>query len=75
MIIAQSFSLVTRHSSRTMSGTAPTHAPFDRAAATILGSMITLIAVLSFVLLETSVESNPEHVPMAASVAEAPGTP
>ena len=58
-----------------MSAPAPAHAAFDRAAATILGSMITLIAVLSFVLLEASVESNPEHVPMAASVAEAPGTP
>ena len=58
-----------------MSATAPKHAAFDRAAATILGSMITLIAVLSFVLLETSVESYPEHVPMAASVAGVPGVP
>jgi hypothetical protein len=45
----------------------PTHTPFDRTAATILGSMISLIAALSFVLLETSVTSEDPHVPMAAS--------
>jgi hypothetical protein len=52
---------------------APKHATFDRAAATILGSMITLIVALSFVLLELSVRSDRGHVPMAA-VAEAPST-
>jgi hypothetical protein len=56
-----------------MSDTASTHAGFDRAAATILGSMITLIVALGFVLLEVSVESNGERLPMA-SVAEASGT-
>jgi hypothetical protein len=48
--------------------TAPSdHAAFDRAAATILGGMITLIAVLGFVLVETSVGSSPDQRPVAAS--------
>ena len=54
---------------------APSLAAFDRAAATILGGMITLIAALSFALIEVSVRTNPDHVPVAASVANAPGTP
>ncbi len=56
-----------------MSDTATTPAGFDRAAATILGSMITLIVALGFVLLELSVGSDGERLPMA-SVAEASGT-
>jgi hypothetical protein len=58
-----------------MSDTAPTRAGFDRAAAAILGSMLALIAALSFVLMEASMQSNPEQVPVAASVAGLPGTP
>jgi len=58
-----------------MPDTAPTHAAFDRTAATILGSMITLIAALSFVLVEISVKSDPDRLPMATSVAEGPRTP
>lgn len=75
MIVAEQLSLVTRHLPRPMSDTASTPAGFDRAAAAILGSMITLIAVLSLVLMEISVESNAERVPVAASVAGLPGTP
>jgi hypothetical protein len=56
-----------------MPGSAPTPAPtpahkaFDRAAATILGSMVTLIAALSFVLVEVSVGDDPHQVPVASS--------
>ncbi|MGH7630513.1 MAG: hypothetical protein ACREOF_14255 [Gemmatimonadales bacterium] len=53
----------------------PPHAAFDRAAATILGSMITLIAALSFVLVQASVGNDGDRVPVAASVPSAPGTP
>lgn len=56
-----------------MSDPAPTPAGFDRTAATILGSMITLMVALGFVLLEVSVDSDGERLPMA-SVAEASGT-
>ncbi len=52
-----------------MPDSAPTHTAFDRAAATILGSMITLIAALSFVLVQVSVGDDPDQVPVAASAA------
>jgi hypothetical protein len=58
-----------------MSDSAPTRPVFDRAAALILGSMITLIAVLALILVETSVESDPDKLPVAASIAERPATP
>lgn len=54
---------------------APNHAAFDRAAATILGTMITLIAGLSFVLVEMSVGAYPDQLPVAATVAEAAASP
>ncbi len=57
-----------------MPDTSPTHAAFDRAAATILGSMITLIAALSFALVQASVADDSEDVPVAASVAGVPRT-
>jgi hypothetical protein len=55
---------------------APTadHAAFDRAAATILGAMIVLIAGLSFVLVETSIDSFPEQLPVASATGF-PSTP
>jgi hypothetical protein len=55
--------------------TSPTRIAFDRAAATILGSMITLIAALSFALMQASVGQDPEDVPVAASVAGVPRAP
>jgi hypothetical protein len=58
-----------------MSETAPTRAAFDRTAATILGSMITLIAALTVVLVEISVESKAEHLPVAAWAPERSATP
>jgi hypothetical protein len=51
------------------SGPVPAYRAFDRAAATILGSMVTLIAALSFLLVEVSVGDDPEQVPVAASAA------
>jgi hypothetical protein len=48
---------------------------FDRAAATILGSMVALIAALSFVLVEVSVGDDPGQVPVASSRSEASDTP
>ncbi len=57
-----------------MPDTSPTHTAFDRAAATILGGMITLIAALSFVLVQASVEHDDERMPVAASVAGVSGT-
>ena len=50
------------------------HAAFDRAAATILGAMIVLIAGLSFVLVETSIDSFPDQLPVAAATG-LPSTP
>ena len=50
------------------------HAAFDRAAATILGAMITLIAGLSFVLVETSIDAFPDQLPVA-SATSLPSTP
>ena len=50
------------------------HAAFDRAAATILGAMITLIAGLSFVLVETSIEAFPDQLPVASATG-LPSTP
>jgi hypothetical protein len=50
------------------------HAAFDRAAATILGAMITLIAGLSFVLVETSVKAFPDQLPVASATG-LPSTP
>lgn len=58
-----------------MPDTGPAHAAFDRAAATILGSMITLIAALSFALVQASIGDSGEQVPVAASVAGSSGTP
>jgi hypothetical protein len=75
VIVAGQLSLVTRHALRAMSDSTPRHAGFDRAAVTILGSMVTLIAVLSLVLMEASMQSSPEQVPVAASVAGLPSTP
>ncbi len=63
------------YSNLVMRDSAPSHAAFDRAAATILGSMITLIAALSFALVQASVGNDGEQVPVAASVPGAPGTP
>jgi hypothetical protein len=54
---------------------APEHAAFDRAAATILGTMITLIAGLSLVLVDMSVGAYPEQLPVAATVAETAVSP
>ena len=50
------------------------HAAFDRAAATILGAMIVLIAGLSLVLVETSIESFPDQLPVASATG-LPSTP
>jgi hypothetical protein len=50
------------------------HAGYDRAAATILGAMIMLIAGLSFVLVEASIRSFPDRLPVA-SAAAAPSPP
>jgi hypothetical protein len=50
------------------------HAAFDRAAATILGAMITLIAGLSFVLVETSIDAFPDQRPVASATG-IPSTP
>jgi hypothetical protein len=50
------------------------HAAFDRAAATILGAMISLIAGLSFVLVETSVKAFPDQLPVASATG-LPSTP
>ena len=55
--------------------TPPQAARFDRAAATILGAMITLIAALSFVLVETSIGGGVHFPPVATSVAGRSGTP
>ncbi|HET8625161.1 MAG TPA: hypothetical protein VFM14_16490 [Gemmatimonadales bacterium] len=56
-------------------GPTPANAAFDRAAATILGSMVTLIAALSFLLVEVSVGNDPGQVPVAAAQAESRDTP
>ncbi len=50
-----------------MSDPALVNARFDRTAVTILGAMLALIAALSVVLVERSVASYPDHVPMAAA--------
>jgi hypothetical protein len=47
---------------------------FDRAAATILGSMVALIAALSFLLVEVSVGDDPGQIPVASSGSEARDT-